>query len=70
MLKKPSLKSYEVSTDGISIDNQFYSYDEFRSFSILEEGAVNSIWLKGFKGFHLRLLYIFLKTRKTEFKIF
>lgn len=64
--KKPSLKSYELSSDGIGIDNQFYSYDEFRSFSILEEGAVNSIWLKRLQRFSPPVVIYFSKDEEER----
>ena len=44
--KKPSEKNYALNDTGITIDGQFYSYSEFRSFSVVEEGALDSIWLK------------------------
>ena len=47
--KKPQQKSYELNSEGVAIDNQFFSYDGFRSFSIIEEGAIDSIWLKPLK---------------------
>ena len=47
--KQPTEKTYTLDSDGLRIDNNTYEYSLFRSFSIVEEGAVNSIWLKPLK---------------------
>ncbi len=47
--KKPTEKTYSLGPDGLSIDNNTFEYSMFRSFSIVEEGAIDSIWLKPLK---------------------
>jgi hypothetical protein len=47
--RKPSVKNYTIHEKGIQVDEIFHSYAKFRSFSIVEEGAIDSIWLKPFK---------------------
>jgi len=47
--RKPSVKNYTINEKGIQVDDMFHPYDKFRSFSVVEEGAIDSIWLKPFK---------------------
>jgi hypothetical protein len=47
--KKPTEKTYSLSSTGLRIGNSSFEYSLFRSFSIVEEGAVDSIWLKPLK---------------------
>ena len=47
--RKPETKQYEINDEGIRIGERSYSYDIFKSFSVVEEGAVNSIWLRPLK---------------------
>lgn len=47
--RKPSVKKYTINENGIQVDDVFHPYAKFRSFSVVEEGAINSIWLKPFK---------------------
>ena len=42
---------YSLSFDGLHIGEQFYGFDEFRSFGILEEGALFSVMLMPTKRF-------------------
>jgi hypothetical protein len=44
--RKPGSKRYVLSAKGLEIDGKLFKYSEFRSFSIVEEGAIDSIWLK------------------------
>lgn len=41
--KKPRQRTYTVDNQGIMIDNKFYSYNDFKSFSLGNEGAIGSI---------------------------
>lgn len=50
-IRKPETKEYQVSEKGVKAGDQTYSYGEFRSFSVVEEGAIDSIWLKPLKRF-------------------
>lgn len=63
--KKPSLKSYVLSSEGVSVDGRFFPYAEFRSFSIIEEGAVYSIWLKKLQRFSPPVV-IYFSTENEE----
>jgi len=47
--RKPSTKKFTVDETGISVDDLHHPYSKFRSFSVVEEGAIDSIWLKPFK---------------------
>ena len=49
--RKPSTKSYEINEQGIQIDSVMHHFREFRSFSVIEEGALDSVWLKPLKRF-------------------
>jgi hypothetical protein len=49
--RKPVTKQYVVDEQGITIDNVLHRYREFRSFSVIEEGAIDSVWLKPLKRF-------------------
>lgn len=49
--RKPAIKSYTLNENGVQADEKFHSYSQFRSFSVVEEGAINSIWLKPLKRF-------------------
>lgn len=44
--RKPASKHYELSDKGLSIDGKRYTFATFKSFSVVEEGALDSIWLK------------------------
>ncbi len=44
--QKPSAVQYSLSSQGLSVGSQQFKFSDFRSFSIVEEGALNSIWLK------------------------
>jgi hypothetical protein len=49
--RKPDTKTYRVDKDGIKIGNNSYAYYDFRSFSVVEEGAIDAIWLRPMKRF-------------------
>jgi hypothetical protein len=56
--RKPAVKKYQLSDSGLTIDENHYTIASFRSFSIVEEGAINSIWLKPLGRFTpLMILY-------------
>jgi hypothetical protein len=44
--RKPSAVQYNLSNQGLTVGSQHHNFGDFRSFSIVEEGAINSIWLK------------------------
>lgn len=49
--RKPETKNYSVDDKGLQIGDKKYNYSQFRSFSVVEEGAIDSIWLKPLKRF-------------------
>ena len=49
--RKPDTKHYAVHEKGVKVGDKEYAYSEFRSFSVVEEGAIDSIWLKPLKRF-------------------
>lgn len=57
--RPPSEKTYEISGDGIRVDHRTYDIEEFKSFSIVEEGHKDSIWLKPVKKFAPFLIIYF-----------
>ncbi len=44
--KQPQTKLYSLDDQGVSVDGRSYPYSMFKSFSVVEEGSINSIWLK------------------------
>jgi len=44
--RPPESKKYYLDHDGLKVDDKSYDLGNFKSFSIVEEGAINSIWLK------------------------
>lgn len=49
--RKPSVLQYELDESGITIANKHYPYDEFKSFSVYDEGGLRSIFLMPLKRF-------------------
>ena len=49
--RPPATKRYTLSEQGVQVDDTVYHYDGFRSFSVVEEGGIDSIWLKPLKRF-------------------
>lgn len=49
--RKPRELNYQVDGSGVQIGPKAYPYGAFRSFSIVEEGAIESIWLMPLKRF-------------------
>ena len=49
--RRPDTKTYKVDEKGVTVDQKFYPYNSFRSFSVVEEGAIDSVWLKPLKRF-------------------
>ena len=47
--RKPEVKRFEVGEHGIKVAEKSYQYAEFRSFSVVEEGVIDSVWLKPLK---------------------
>ena len=49
--RKPETKRYSLTDQGVTVEGKPYAYSMFRSFSVVEEGAIDSIWLKPLKRF-------------------
>jgi hypothetical protein len=49
--RKPETKSYQISSDGVTIAGRVYPFNMFKAFSVIEEGAINCIWLRPLKKF-------------------
>ncbi|HSX53062.1 MAG TPA: hypothetical protein VLF90_01695 [Patescibacteria group bacterium] len=49
--RKPRELDYQVDSHGLQIGPKAYPYGTFRSFSIVDEGAIESIWLMPLKRF-------------------
>jgi len=49
--RKPKTLSYQISDDGLHISGRLYPYEQFQSFSIVDEGAVHSIYFEPLKRF-------------------
>lgn len=49
--RKPRTLTYQVDNTGIHIGSKSYSYNNFKSFSIIDEGVFNSIALTPLKRF-------------------
>ena len=49
--RKPRTLQYQIDTNGIHIGTKSYGFMEFKSYSIIDEGALNSISLLPLKRF-------------------
>lgn len=49
--RKPRVIEYRLDGGGLSIGQKFYSYEEFRSFAVVDEGVVSSIMFAPLKRF-------------------
>ncbi len=49
--RKPRTLPYQIDNKGIHIGPRSYGYDTFKSFSVMHEGAINSIQLMPLKRF-------------------
>jgi hypothetical protein len=49
--RKPRVLQYSVNSDGVHMGEKFYPYSLFKSFSLVEEDAAESIWLMPLKRF-------------------
>ncbi len=65
--RPPQSKQYELSSDGIKINGQLYGYASYLSFSVVEEGAIDSIWIKPIARFKPFIVMYF--TPEDEDKI-
>ena len=49
--RKPRVLNYSVDQKGIRVGEKSYSYAHFKSFAVVKEGAIDSIWLTPVKRF-------------------
>lgn len=49
--RKPRTLHYEINSNGVMIGNKLYPFVQFKSFTVLQEGAFNSIQLMSLKRF-------------------
>lgn len=49
--RKPQTKEYTIEENGLKIGDKAYEFSRFRSFSLVDEGGINSIWLRPLKRF-------------------
>jgi hypothetical protein len=50
-VRKPRTLPYRVDRTGVHIDNKSFSYEQLKSFSLIQEGGVRSIMLMPLKRF-------------------
>ena len=50
-VRKPATKSYKITSEGVTVDSHFFEFEDFKSFSVMEEGAIDCIWLRPLKRF-------------------
>lgn len=49
--RKPRVLEYQVDNTGVHIGPKFYPYANFKSFAVISEDSINSIWLMPLKRF-------------------
>ncbi len=49
--RKPRTLHYEINSHGVTIGSKLYPFAQFKSFTVLQEGAFNSIQLMSLKRF-------------------
>lgn len=57
--RQPRVLRYSLDDHGVHIENKFYPYSTFRSFNVIEEGAIKSIVLIPLKRFMMSLTLYF-----------
>ena len=58
--KPPRILTYMLDFKGITIENKFYAYDQFRSFAVLQDSEWHAIDLEPTQRFMPRLTVIFV----------
>jgi len=64
--RKPQELTYIVNDSGINVANRHYFYTDFKSFSVMEDGAIHSIILTPLKRFMLPLSLYFEPNDEQE----
>lgn len=57
--RPPASRNYEITGEYIKVDSKKYNIEDFKSFSIVEEGAKDSIWLQPTRRFAPFLIIYF-----------
>lgn len=60
--RKPRELKYVIDDHGVTIGEKFYAYGNFKSFSVVQEGGVESIWFAPLKRFMPSLSIYFAPT--------
>lgn len=47
--RQPQIKTFVIDTDGVKVDDRSFPYSMFKSFSVVDDGAVSCIWLRPLK---------------------
>ena len=63
--RKPRVLSYNVDQSGVGIGEKLYPYAHFKSFSVVQEGAIDSIWLMPLKRF-MPMLTIYFEPKDED----
>lgn len=50
-VRKPRVLTYTINSNGLTIGQKYYAYAEFKSFSVMQEGAFSSITFLPLKRF-------------------
>ena len=48
-VRKPATKTYKITPDGVYIDDKLFRFEIFKSFSVMNEGAKDCVWLRPIK---------------------
>src|SRR3989344_3089329 len=57
--RKPRELNYELDGGGLKLDQKLYPYAQFRSFSVIQEDGIESIWFLPLKRFNPGLTIYF-----------
>lgn len=49
--RKPQIQTYSLLPEGLQIGSKVYSFQEFKTFSVIEEGTITSVVFMPFKRF-------------------
>ncbi len=63
--RKPRELAYTISEDGITIGEKFYPYERFKSFSVIQEEGIESIWFMPLQRF-MPGLSIYFEPQNTD----
>ena len=64
--RKPRELAYTITEDGVSVGNKFYAFGNFKSFSIIQEEGIESIWFMPLQRFMPGLTIYFEPSKVDE----